>query len=449
MLKYRESGGILSESRAGSQVPFSSINYGRDTTPEGRLVTRWILEASLEGVGKNHVTSIFPIGIFSYKKGVNTDPGDPNFDLKQLAVKSLSKRIYPNLANGDWSEAHEDPNDPDTIFATMGCRTLIGYDRHGQGYKRVGRGNNTPITIILPKLGIEYGVCLGKREKPDLEGFWGALHETLELVEKAHLERFAIMARQSPAAAPFMYENGSICDADKCINNVFEALKHNTFAFGFIGIAEMCEALFGANHVNSKEANEFAYKVVETINRFAAEFSERNDLNGSCYATPSENLCHTALKNLRNQYGIIPHVTDRDYLTNSFHVPVWEKVSIYDKLRIEAPFTKLCTGGTITYIECESTFMKNPKAIEDIIDYALQELNIPYLAFNFPIDTCNDCGYQDEFDAECPECDSQNITQLRRVTGYLSSDYRRFNNGKQAEVKDRVKHTAYTSFEKE
>lgn len=146
------------------------------------------------------------------------------------------------------------------------------------------------------------------------------------------------------------------------------------------------------------------------------------------------------MKILKSQYGVIPGVTDRDYLTNSHHVPVWEKVGIYEKLRIEAPFTKFCTGGTITYIECDSSFMSNPKAVEDIIDYAMQTLNIPYLAFNFPIDTCNDCGFQSEFDAECPECGSENITQLRRVTGYLSSDYRRFNKGKQAEVLDRVRH---------
>jgi len=278
------------ESRAGSQVPFTSINYGRDTSPEGRLVTRWILETSLDGVGKNHVTSIFPIGIFSHKKGVNGAPGDPNYDLKKLAIKSLSKRIYPNICNGDWSQAHEDPDDPDTIFSTMGCRTMIGYDLNGYGYNRIGRGNNTPITIILPKLGIEYGICLGERDKPNLTGFWEAFESTLDLVEKAHLERFAIMAKQSPAAAPFMYENGVIKDADKCVDNVYEALKHNTFAIGFIGVAEMCEALFGANHVNSLEAREFAYQVVQAINEFAAHASEKNGLNFSCYATPENFL---------------------------------------------------------------------------------------------------------------------------------------------------------------
>lgn len=327
------------------------------------------------------------------------------------------------------------------------CRTLTGYDRNGLGYVRVGRGNNTPITIILPKLGIEYGICRGERETPDLIGFMDIFEKTLCLVEKAHLDRFEIMKRQSPKAAPFMYDNGTIQDSEKCTTDVYESLKHGTFAIGFIGIAETCQALFGKNHAESKEAYDFAMYLVTRINEFAKEASERNGLNFSCYATPGENLCHTAMQKLKAQYGEIKNVTSREYLTNSFHVPVWMKVSIYEKLRLEAPFTMLCTGGTITYIECDSGLMSNPKAVEDIIDYAMQVLNIPYLAFNFPIDTCNDCGYQSEFDAECPECGGQNITQLRRVTGYLSSDYRRFNAGKRAEVRDRVKHSKYTRFD--
>lgn len=433
------------ESRAGAQVPFTSLNFGRDTSPEGRLVTRWLLEASLDGIGQHHVTSIFPISIFSLKKGVNMNPGDPNYDLKQLALKSLAKRIYPNMCNGDFSEAHEDPNDIDTIYGTMGCRTALGYDRHGLGYRRVGRGNNIPITIILPKLGIEYGICLGKRDKADIAGFWEALDKTLVLTEKGLLDRWDVIKNQSPKAAPFMYNNGTVNDADKCTDTVEPALIHNTFAIGYIGIAEMCEAMFGKNHAVSPEVHAFALKVVEHINKFAKEASVRNNLNFTCYASPAESLCFTAMKNLKAQYGTIKNVTDREYLTNSHHVPVWEKVSIYDKLRVEAPFCKFATAGCITYIECESTFMENTEAIEDIISYAFN-LDIPYLAFNFPIDTCLDCGYQSEFDATCPECGSDNILSLRRVTGYLSSDYRRFNQGKQSEVRDRVRHTAYTTF---
>ena len=272
-----------------------------------------------------------------------------------------------------------------------GCRTLVGYDRHGLGYKRNGRGNNVPNTIILPKLGIEYGICLGKRSEPDLEGFWQAFEDTLKLTEYTLLERFNIMCKQSPAAAPFMYQNNTIQGAKDCKENVYDAIKHNTLAIGYIGIAEMCQALFGKNHVHDKKIHEFALNVVKRINEFAKEASERNDLNFSCYATPAEGLCSTALKALREQYGIIENVTSNDFLTNSHHVPVWEKVSIYDKLRIEAPFCKYPTGGCITYVELDSTFVKNTKAIEDIIRYAFDDLDIPYLAFNFPIDKCIDC----------------------------------------------------------
>lgn len=434
------------ESRQGSQVPFTSINLGRDTSPEGRLVTKWMMEASIEGIGKFHLTSIFPISIFQYKSGTNANPEDPNYDLKQLALKSMSKRIYPNWCNGDWSQAHEDPDNPDTYFSTMGCRTLVGYDRHGLGYIRQGRGNNVPNTIILPKLGIEYGICLGKRTEPDLDGFWGGLEEALNLCEKGLLERYDIIKRQSPNAAPFMYQNNTMQGAKDCKDTVEESVKHNSLAVGLIGMAEMCQALFGKDHSEDEKVHEFALSVIKRMYEFTQEASERNDLNFGLYFTPAEGLCRTALKALRDQYGVIENVTSHEYLTNSCHVPVWQKVSIYDKLRIEAPFTKYATAGCITYVELESTFVHNTKAIEDIIDYAFKELDIPYLAFNFPIDSCLDCGYQGEFNNECPECGSQNIQQLRRVTGYLTTDYRNFNDGKQAEVEERVKHSAYTDF---
>lgn len=431
------------ESRQGSQVPFTSINLGRDTTPEGRMVTRWMLEASIDGIGKFHLTSIFPISIFQYKVGCNANKEDVNYDLKQLALESMSKRIYPNWCNCDWSQAHEDEDNPDTYFSTMGCRTLVGYDRHGLGYIRQGRGNNVPNTIILPKLGIEFGTCLGKRTEPDLKGFWDAFEETLKLCEKGLLERFEIMIEQSPKAAPFMYQNNTIQDAKECKESVYNALKHNTLAIGYIGVAEMCVALFGKNHAEDKKVHEFALSVVKRINEFAAEASERNDLNFSCYATPAEGLCRTALKALREQYGVIKNVTSHEFLTNSHHVPVYQEISIYDKLRVEAPFCKYPTGGCITYVELDSTFIKNLKAVEDIIDYAFKVLDIPYLAFNFPIDSCLDCGYQGEFNDCCPMCHSKHIQQLRRVTGYLTTDWHNFNDGKQAEVQERVKHSAY------
>lgn len=435
------------ESRQGSQVPFTSINLGRDTSTEGRLVSQWIFEASLDGVGKLHKTAIFPISIFQYKQGCNANPEDPNYDLKQLALKSLSKRIYPNWVNCDWSQAHEDPNNPDTFMNTMGCRTMIGYDRNGMGYIRKGRGNNAPATMILPKLGIDHGICLGKRTEPDLDGFWKDLDENyLKITEMNLLERYEIMKKQSPKSAPFMYKNNTIVHARDCKENVEEALKHNSLAFGIIGMAEMCTALFGKNHAENPKVHEFALSVMKHIYDYVQDFSERTGLNGAVYYTPAEGLCSTALKALRKQYGIIENVTSHEYLTNSIHVPVWMKVSIFDKLKLEAPFLKYATGGSILYIELDSTFIQNTKAIESIIDYAFKELDVPYLAFNFPIDTCLDCGYQSEFNECCPVCGSKNIEQLRRVTGYLSTDYHNFNDGKIAEVEERIKHSAYTDF---
>lgn len=320
---------------------------------------------------------------------------------------------------------------------------MLGYDRFSNSYNRVGRGNAVPNTMILPKLGIEYGICLGQRKEPDLEGFWNAFEDLLKLCEKGLLERFAIMIEQGAEAAPFMYQNGTALDADKCSDSVYNTLRHETLAMGYIGIAEMCQALFGKNHAEDKDVHAFALKVVKRINEYAKEASERNNLNFSCYATPAEGLCHTSVKALRKQYGIIPNVTDRDYLTNSHHVPVWQKVGIFEKLEIEAPFCQYPTGGCITYIELDSTFIQNTVAIEQIIDYAFKKLDIPYLAFNFPIDSCLDCGYQGEFNERCPECGSANIQQLRRVTGYLTTDYRNFNAGKRAETEARVKHSQF------
>jgi ribonucleoside-triphosphate reductase len=296
--------------------------------------------------------------------------------------------------------------------------------------------------MILPKLGIEYGICLGKRKEPDLDGFWKAFEDLLRLCEQGLLERFDIMVNQPPEAAPFMYKNGTMKDAQKCRMSNYEALKHGSLAMGYIGIAEMCQALFGKNHAEDEEVHKFALSVVKRINEYAKEASERNDLNFSCYATPAEGLCHTAAKALRKQYGEIPNVTDREFLTNSHHVPVWHKVDIFEKLAIEAPFCKYPTGGCITYVELDTTFIKNTKAIEQVIDYAFKELDIPYLAINFPIDACLDCGYQGEFNDACPECGSTDIQQLRRVTGYLTGNYKTaFNKGKQAEVEARVKHS--------
>lgn len=432
------------ESRAGSQLPFTSLNFGRDTSPEGRLVTKWLLHASIDGIGKYHRTPIFPITIFQLKKGVNENPGDPNYDLFQLALESTSKRLYPNYVNCDCANAHEDEGDPDTYMCTMGCRTLIGVDRNGMGNKKIGRGNISPITIILPKIAIEYGICQGKRTTPDIDGFWKKLDEILKITEQGLLDRFYYIAGQNPKSAPFMYDNQTARGADKCVENVFEMAKHGTNAIGMLGLAECLEALFGKNQVDT-ETRKFGVQIVKHIYDYAKDAAERSGLNFSCYFTPAEGACFATMQKLKDEYGSIPRVTENEYLTNSIHVPVWEEVSIFEKIDIEREFTDFGTAGCITYVEFDSKIRHNTKAIEQTIKYALSK-GITYLAINFPIDTCLDCGLNEEIPGNCMRCGSSNIEHLARVTGYLSTDVSHFNKGKQQEVSMRFKHSRKTSW---
>lgn len=430
------------ESRAGSQVPFTSINFGTDTSPEGRLVSKALLQASINGIGKFNRTSIFPISIFKYKKGVNDKPGTPNYDLKQLALKSLSKRIYPNFCNVDVSYQDE-CNSPDEEFATMGCRTLLGYDINGMGWKRGGRGNIAPVTMNLVDLGIRNGICMGERNTANIDNFWKDLDELLNLSEVALLDRYEWICSQKAKSGYFMYKNGtmkSLLGRRLSTNEeVREVMKHNTLALGYIGVAECMKAMFGKHHGEDEHVYEFAYSVVEKIYKFTKELTKKHHLNFSCYATPAESTCMTLRNKLVDKYGVIEGVTDREYITNSHHIPVYYNISIMDKIDKESKFSHLCTGGFIEYVELNSTFMKNLNAIEKIIDYAMSK-DAAYFALNFPIDTCGECGYSDDIKDNCPKCGSNNIERLRRVTGYLTTDYKNFNEGKIYEVKDRVKH---------
>lgn len=334
--------------------------------------------------------------------------------------------------------------DYDTEMATMGCRTLIGLDVNGMGYKKTGRGNVSPITLNLVKLGIKNGICLGERKRPNTERFFKQLRSLLELAEKALLDRFRYICSQDYRSGYFWYMNGLAADTDKSMENgLFETMRHGTQAMGYIGLSETCFAMYGKYHNQDTHVKEFAKKVVKTIHDFAKEATERNSLNFSAYATPSENSCYTICKNLQKEFGKIPGVCDREYITNSHHIPVWEEVSIKDKIDIESEFTSYPTGGCITYVELESNVMGNEKAIEDIIDYAASK-DIPYLAINFPSDTCEECGYRAEIEDTCPVCGSKNIKKLRRVTGYLSTDFRKFNKGKIEECNDRIKHSKYS-----
>lgn len=437
------------QSRPGAQLPFSSLNLGADTSEDGRLACAAILEAMIEGVGPYHATPPFPILCFQVKKGINRDPGDPNYDLKRLAIKCAARRLTPNFVNLDSSVCNSDPNDPDTWLTAMGCRTQMGMDRFNpdQPYNRIGRGNLAPHTIVPVALGIKYGICNGKRETPDLDSFRKEFEYLLTKAEESLLIRANLIFSQKMKSAFEMYVNPAWkTDVEYDPEaSVYEVLKHGTLAIGQLGWAETLTALFGAHHGQSKEAEEFLLEMTTRINTFCKEASERNNLNFAAYYTPAENLCYTAMNKLVEQYGDqIKGVTDHEYLTNSIHIPVFYDCDVFDKLAEEAKFARLATGGNICYVEFDSTAVQNLDAVEQVIDFAMEH-DIPYMAFNFPLDECTHCGYSGEIPAEgCPECGApdEKINRLRRVTGYITSDYRRaFNKGKQAEVRDRVKHT--------
>lgn len=428
------------QSRSGNQLPFTSINYGTCTLPEGRMVTKALLSVSIEGLGRLHKTSIFPCGIFQYMKGVNDKPGTPNYDLYRMALESTAKRLYPNYANVDWSvNAGYDKNDPTQYVSTMGCRTYNGFDINGMGFKKDGRGNICPVTIILPTLAKqvidEYGVS-----DPNLEDhFLKYLDQKITEARDMLIERFEWICSQSPESAKFMYENGTMAGYVP-EEGIRSALKHGTLVIGQLGLAEALQLLIGCDHTTVKGMN-FAKHIEQLFNTRCAEFKKKYSLNFGVYYTPAENLCYTAMKKFKEQYGVIENVSDHEYFTNSMHVPVWKEVSPFEKIDIESQLTGYSNGGCITYVELDGAVLNNIDAVEEIVNYAMEH-DIPYFAINVPNDTCLDCGYTGEFNDHCPVCGSENIQQLRRVTGYLTGNYKTaFNKGKQSEVEERTKHT--------
>ena len=437
------------QSRSGNQLPFTSINYGTCTLPEGRMITKALLDVSIEGIGKLHKTSIFPCGIFQCMKGVNREPGDPNYDLFKLALQSTAQRLYPNYANVDWSgNAGYDINDPRTYFSTMGCRTANGYDINGFGQLKDGRGNICPVTIILPTIAMECKINFEKDVKNHhsfddnailIDRFLYNLDQKINEARIQLMERFDWICSQDPKSAKFMYENNLMAGYIP-EEGIRSALKHGTLAVGQIGLAETLQILIGKDHT-TKEGMELAKKIEGLFKQRCAEFKEQFKLNFGVYYTPAENLCYTAMNKFKEKYGIIPNVSDKEFFTNSIHVPVWKKMSPFDKIDIESQLTGYSSAGCITYVELDSTVKHNIDALEQIVNYAMDK-DIPYFAVNVPNDTCLDCGYCDEFNDKCPECGSTNIQQLRRVTGYLTGNYKTaFNYGKQKEVEARVKHT--------
>ena len=436
------------QSRSGNQLPFTSINYGTCTLPEGRMVTKALLEGSIKGVGKLHKTAIFPCGIFQCMRGVNRKPGDPNYDLFQLALKSTAQRLYPNYVNVDWSvNVGYDRNDPRTYVSTMGCRTYNGADINAEEGTnpqiKDGRGNIAPVTIILPTLAMMAQEEVSKNpwssEKyPAIDTFLEILDEKLFEARDILIERYKWICSQNPASAKFMYENGVMMGFDG--KTIESAMKHGTLAIGQLGLAETLQILIGTDHTTEEGMN-LAKRIENLFKLRCAEFKKDKHLNFGVYYTPAENLCYTAMKKFKKQYGIIPNVSDKDFFTNSIHVPVWKHVSPYEKIDIESQLTGYSNAGCITYVELDSGVKNNLEALEQLVNYAMDK-DIPYFAINVPNDTCLECGYCDEFNNKCPECGSENIQQLRRVTGYLTGNYKTaFNKGKQQEVEMRYKHS--------
>lgn len=436
------------QSRSGNQLPFTSINYGTCTLLEGRMVTKALLEGSIAGVGKVRKTPIFPCGIFQCMKGVNRKPGEPNYDLFQLALKSTAQRLYPNYANIDWSNNEGyDRNDPKTYFGTMGCRTANLWDINGFGQLKDGRGNICPVTIVLPTLAME------AKEKAIKEGFGNTDKDCLdpvsafmELLDKKIyeakdmlIERFDYICSQPAESAKFMYENGLMAGYVP-EEGIRSALKHGTLAMGQIGMAETLQILIGCDHTEEK-GMKLAKRIEQLFKDRCAEFKQEYKLNFGVYYSPAENMCYTSMKKFQKKYGKIPNISDKDFFTNSIHVPVWKEISPFDKIDIESQLTGYSSAGCITYIELEGGVKNNLEALEQIVNYAMDK-DIPYFAINVPNDTCLECGYTDEFNDKCPMCGSENIQQLRRVTGYLTGNYKTaFNKGKQQETEMRYKHS--------
>lgn len=420
------------QSRSGGQLPFSSINYGTCTLDEGRLVIDALLEVSIEGLGSTGKTSIFPCGIFQYMKGVNDKPGTPNYDMYQKALRSTAQRLYPNYVNVDWSKnAGYDINDPRTYMSTMGCRTANLWDINGFGQLKDGRGNICPVTIIMPTLAMQ---C--KNDKNPFQSFIKLLDKKIYEAKDMLIERFNYICSQYPESARFMYENNTMAGYVP-EEGIRSALKHGTLAIGQLGLAETLQILIGHDHT-TPEGMIVAKEIEELFAKRCTEFKEEYKLNFGVYYTPAENLCYTAMKAFKDKYGVIPNVSDRAYFTNSMHVPVWHNIDPFEKIDIESQLTGYSSAGCITYVELPASAKNNIEALETIVNYAMDK-DIPYFGINFPHDRC-ECGFTDEIPDVCPICGSNNIERLRRVTGYLSCDYKNFNLGKQAEVKDRKKH---------
>ncbi len=413
-------------SRSGSQVPFSSLNFGTDYTEEGRMVSRAVLEAFRRGLGRGE-TPIFPNLVFRIKKGVNFDPGDPNYDLYRLALQVAARRMNPTFSFMD-SSFNKDYGDE---VSYMGCRTRVIANRHGAAVS-AGRGNIAPVTLNLPRIALE--------SKGQQELFFVQLDRVLRIATHQLLHRFEVLARLQARDLPFLMGQKLYLGSDEIgpDDTIREVIKHGTLAIGFIGLAETLQMLIGRHHGEDQEALKLGLQIVEHMRRRTDSYAEEYDLNIVLVATPAEGLAGRFVKIDRERFGTIPGVTDKDYYSNSFHIPVYYATSMFEKIVSEGQFHHHCNAGHISYTELEAPPANNIDAVDSIVR-KMAASDFGYGGINFPIDECRSCSHNGVFSGDCPECGSPNIRRIRRITGYLSTD-ERFNEAKFSELKDRRVH---------
>jgi len=421
-------------SRGGGQVPFISINYGTDTSKEGRMLIKQLLKATQAGLGKGE-TPIFPIQIFKMKKGVNFEESDPNYDLFELALETTAERLFPNFSflDAPFNAVHYDGRSESEV-CYMGCRTRVMSNIHGEE-TAIGRGNLSFTSINLVKLALISG---------SKEAFFEALNYYLDLGIKQLLERFAYQCTKRARDFQFLYSQGVWRGGETLHpeDSVASILKQGTLSIGFIGLAECLVALTGKHHGEDEESWKLGYEIISFMRDRMDKATEEHQLNFSVIATPAEGLSGKFVKKDRKEFGVISGITNHNYYTNSFHIPVYYNIQAINKIRLEGPFHALCNGGHITYIELDGAVMHNKKALKQIVQ-AMAEHGVGYGSINHPVDRCKCCSYHGVIGNECPSCgneDEANIERIRRITGYLVGDMSKWNSAKRSEEIDRVKH---------
>lgn len=415
-------------SRGGGQIVFASVNFGLDTSREGRLVSKSLMQAQANGLGKGE-TPIFPILIVKVKEGVNYNPEDPNYDIFKMSLEVTAKRLFPNWVFEDapFNADYEDPRD---ACATMGCRTRLFTDVYGKNTSRK-RGNASFTSINLPRLAI--------LANGDVDKFFNLLDDKLDLCHDQLLERFEWQCTAIPDEFRYMAENNTQAEDFGKTGNIRDAIKHSSLSIGFIGLAEALVALIGKHHGESAEAQDLGLEIIGHMREYCDRKKDEDHLNWSLLGTPAEGLSERFVKIDRERFGVIPGVTDRDYYTNSSHVPVYYPIGAFEKIDIEAPYHALENAGHIAYIELDGDPSQNLSALEAVVRH-MHDAGVGYGAINHPVDKCRSCGYRGAGINECPICGSTDIERLRRITGYLVGTLERWNNGKKAEEHDRVKH---------